>query len=304
MKEEILKQLLEIVAKDNIRIDEPMSKHTTFKIGGNADFFLRPTSEEELKHIMKVAKNNNIPITVIGNGSNVLVKDEGIRGFVIKPNFKYIKIVNKKNDSVEVIAGSGVLLRKLSETMKRESIEGLEFAAFIPGCVGGEVKMNAGAHGKEMKDVVKESKYMDLEGNIHIISNEEHEFEYRKSLFSRINGIIIETTFSLEYGDEDTITNNMKRHSEFRRTKQPIDMPCAGSTFKRGKDFITARIIDECGLKGKSVGGAEVSTMHAGFIVNKGNATAKDVLDLVDYVEKEVFAKTGKRIELELEILG
>ena len=188
--------------------------------------------------------------------------------------------------------------------MKRESIEGLEFAAFIPGCVGGEVKMNAGAHGKEMKDVVKESKYMDLEGNIHIISNEEHEFEYRKSLFSRINGIIIETTFSLEYGDEDTITNNMKRHSEFRRTKQPIDMPCAGSTFKRGKDFITARIIDECGLKGKSVGGAEVSTMHAGFIVNKGNATAKDVLDLVDYVEKEVFAKTGKRIELELEILG
>lgn len=304
MKEEILKQLLEIVAKDNIRIDEPMSKHTTFKIGGNADFFLRPTSEEELKHIMKVAKNNNIPITVIGNGSNVLVKDEGIRGFVIKPNFKYIKIVNKNNDSVEVIAGSGVLLRKLSETMKRESIEGLEFAAFIPGCVGGEVKMNAGAHGKEMKDVVKESKYMDLEGNIHIISNEEHEFEYRKSLFSRINGIIIETTFSLEYGDEDTITNNMKRHSEFRRTKQPIDMPCAGSTFKRGKDFITARIIDECGLKGKSVGGAEVSTMHAGFIVNKGNATAKDVLDLVDYVEKEVFAKTGKRIELELEILG
>lgn len=303
-KQEIYNELLKVIPKEKIKVDEKMSKHTTFKIGGEADFFLRPTTEDELKNIIGIAKKYSIPITVIGNGSNVLVKDEGIRGFVIKPNLKYIKINECGNDNVEVKAGAGVLLRKLSETMLKKSITGMEFAAFIPGCVGGEVKMNAGAHGKEMKDVVKETKYMDLDGNIHIISNKEHEFDYRKSIFSKTKGIIIETTFSLKYGYKEEISKNMKEHKTFRREKQPISMPSAGSTFKRGKDFITAKLIDECGLKGKSIGGAEISTMHAGFIVNKGNATAKDVLELAEYVEKEVFNKTKNKIELELEILG
>lgn len=303
-KEKIYEELLKGVCEDNIKKDEEMRKHTTFKIGGKADFFIKPTTKEELIHIFNIAKQNNVPITIIGNGSNILVLDTGIRGFVIKPNFKNIEINKIDDECVEVTAGSGVLLRRLAETMLKESIGGLEFAAFIPGCVGGEVRMNAGAHGFEMKDIVKSSKYMDFNGNIHTINNEEHEFSYRKSIFSRIDGIIIETTFLLKYKDKKEILQEMEDHKAFRIEKQPIFMPSAGSTFKRGTGFITAKIIDECGLKGKRVGDAEISTMHAGFVVNRGNATAKDVLELIRVVEQEVFAKTGKRIELELEILG
>lgn len=174
----------------------------------------------------------------------------------------------------------------------------------IPGTIGGAVRMNAGAHGLEMKDIVLETTYMDYDGNIKTISNKDQNFSYRKSIFSEEKWIILSTKLELPYGNKEEITAKMEEYSKFRKEKQPINNPSAGSTFKRGKDFITAKLIDECGLKGYTIGGAQISDLHAGFIINTGNATASDVLELIDYTKKVVYNKCNKNIELEIEIIG
>jgi len=174
----------------------------------------------------------------------------------------------------------------------------------IPGTIGGAVRMNAGAHGKEMKDIVVSTTYMDKSGDIFTISNEEQEFEYRNSIFSKKEWIILSTVLELEYGNKEEISSKMQEYAKYRKEKQPITYPNAGSTFKRGEDFITAKLIDECGLKGYKIGDAQVSSLHAGFIVNKGKATAKEVVQLIEYVQKTVLEKTGNQIELELKIVG
>lgn len=174
----------------------------------------------------------------------------------------------------------------------------------IPGTIGGAIKMNAGAYGKEIKDIVETSTVIDYSGNIHIFNLEEHKFEYRKSIFTSERYIILESTLKLKKGKKNEIEEKMKEYMTLRKDKQPYDKPSAGSTFKRGEDFITAKLIDECGLKGKQIGGAQVSKKHAGFIINEENATSQDILDLIEYVQKEVYEKTGKRIELEIEIIG
>lgn len=305
MIDNIINELFNIISKDKILFNEPMSKHTSIKIGGPAEVFIKATTVEEVKAVVELANKNKIPLYIIGNGSNLLVKDEGIKGIVLKPQLTQIKIEpqSKEENTTRVTVGSGVLLGALAQKLMQEGISGFEELSGIPGTIGGAVRMNAGAHGKEFKDVVDTTTYIDMQGNITTISNKEQQFEYRSSLFSREKYIILETTLNLKNGDKEKIKVKMEEYAKWRKENQPLEYPNAGSTFKRGNDFITAKLIDECGLKGYQIGGAQVSTKHAGFIVNTGKATAQDVLDLIEYVKAQVYKQTGKIIELELEIL-
>ncbi len=295
----ILEEIQKIVSKDKIFTNEPMSKHTSFKIGGPAEIFVKINNVEELKLIIKISKQAEVPITVVGNGSNLLVSDDGIRGIVLKIEFDKIEI----EESGKLKIGSGVKLAFLAQKCLKEKLEGFEFASGIPGTIGGAIRMNAGAHGSEMKDIVKKITCMTRDGKIQVISNEEAKFEYRNSIFSQNDYIILEAEIQLRKGNPEEIRSKMDEYATYRKEKQPIEYPSAGSTFKRGNDFITAKLIDECGLKGYQIGGAQVSEKHAGFIINKGNATAEDVKQLMKYVEEQVYNKFGKKIEAEIEII-
>ena len=304
-----LNELYSIISKEKVFINEPMSKHTSIKIGGPAEVFIKTTTIEEIIAIVNFANKNSIPLHIVGNGSNLIVKDEGIKGIVLKPQINHI-IIEEKNDQLEnskkyarVTVGSGVALAFLAQTLKEKGITGFEKLSGIPGTIGGAIRMNAGAHGKEIKDIVDTTTYLDMQGNINTINNKEQQFTYRSSLFAKEKYIILETTLKLQYGDKEQIAKKMEEYATWRKENQPIEYPNAGSTFKRGDDFVTAQLIDECGLKGYTIGEAQVSEKHAGFIVNKGNATAKDVLDLVKYVQDKVYKQTGKKIELEIEVI-
>lgn len=301
---EILENLEEVISKDRIKQNEPMKNHTTFKIGGPADFLIKINTIEELKKIIKFSKNKNIPITIIGNGSNLLVTDKGIRGIVIKLDLKEIQIQKNNEEKIEITVGSGVQMGLLAQKLLKLEITGFEEFAGIPGTIGGAILMDAGAYGKEMKDIVQEVTTIDYNGNIQSFSNEQSEFTYRHSKFSNKEYIILQTKIVLQKGNKAEIKQKMDELLKSRKEKQPIEYPSAGSTFKRGEDFITAKLIDEAGLKGYSVGGAKISEKHAGFIINTGNATAQDVLDLVKYAQEKVYEKFEKKIELEVKILG
>lgn len=299
----IYQKLLDIIPKEKILVDEPMKKHTTFRIGGNADFFIPVSEIYELKNILIIAKEFNVPLTIIGNGSNVLVKDNGIRGITIK---LYLKNISKEEveNSIIYTCGSGLSLTQIANIALNDEATGFEFAYGIPGSLGGAVYMNAGAYGGELKDVIIETRYMDKNGKVFIISNEDHEFGYRSTIFQKMDAIIIESKIRLKKGNKEEIKEKMQENMQSRKDKQPLELPSAGSVFKRGENFIAAKLIDESGLKGTKVGGAEVSTKHAGFIVNKGDATAQDVLELIDIIIKTVKEKTGFEIEKELLIIG
>lgn len=258
---------------------------------------------ENLKFILKLTNENKIPLTIIGNGTNILVKDDGIRGIVAKIELNNIEI-QKEEDKAVILLGAGVKNGMLAQMLLKEEIAGFEFAAGIPGSIGGAVYMNAGAYGGEMKDIVTEVTYMDESTNIHTIPASQCEFDYRYSFFSKNNYIILGAKIELPYGKKEEINEKMEANAKSRNEKQPIQMPSAGSTFKRGKDFTTAMLIDQCGLKGYKIGDAQVSTKHAGFLVNAGKATAKDMLKLIEYVQKTVFEKFGKEIELEIKVIG
>lgn len=302
---EIYNLLNKRISDENILQNESMKKHTSFKIGGNADFFVKAKSIEEVQYVLETCKNNDIPLTVVGNGSNLLVKDNGIRGVVLKVCIDDIDIEKKDETEAIITVGAGVALGKLAQILLQNSISGFEFAAGIPGTIGGAVRMNAGAYGSEFKDIVIKTKYMNDDGKIFELSKDEQKFEYRKSIFKDRNYIILETKLLLKnVPDSSVIKEKMDELKASRLEKQPLEFPSAGSTFKRGNDFITAKLIDECGLKGHRIGGAEVSTKHAGFVINTGDATAKDVLTLVEIIKKEVLNKFEKNIELEIEIVG
>ena len=301
-KQKIYELLTNEIKQGIVKIDEPMRKHTNFKIGGNADVFVIAKNIEEIKCVIKFSKENNILLTILGNGSNVLVSDKGIRGIVLQVGTKEIKIEKQKNALVEVEAG--VMLGALAQVLLKQSISGFEFAAGIPGSIGGSIRMNAGAYGGEMKDIVKDVTVLNEKGEISVLTNEECEFSYRHSRFTDSKEIVIKVTLKLPLGNEAEIKAKMDEYDQSRREKQPLNLPSAGSTFKRGSDFITAKLIDECGLKGYTSGDAQVSTLHAGFVVNLGNATAQDVLNVVNHVKQVVLEKTGKQIELEVELLG
>lgn len=291
------------IEKSNIKVNEPMKNHTSFKIGGMADIFIKIKSITELEKVLEYAKKKKEPITVIGNGSNLLVKDKGIRGIVLKIDIKKIDI-KENGQNVIVTVGSGNKLSETAGILFKNEITGFEELSGIPGTFGGAIRMNAGAHGKEMKDIVICSKYMNSKGEIYTIQNEEHEFEYRNSRFSKEKVIILETCLKLEKGNKEEIKQKMKEYLDYRKERQPIEFPNAGSTFKRGEDFITAKLIDECGLKGFQIGGAKISTKHAGFIINEKSATAQDVIEVIEYTKAKVYEKFGKTIETEIEIIG
>lgn len=296
-----IKQIEKIISKDKIYINEPMSKHTSFKIGGPAECLVKIQSAQELKDILKITQQQNIPLTVIGNGSNLLVLDQGIKGLVLKIEIDKFEL---NVETAQLTVGSGAKLAYIAQKSLKQELAGFEFASGIPGTIGGAIRMNAGAHGKEMKDVVKTITYMDKNGQIHIIQNEEAKFEYRKSMFTNHKDyIILEVEIQLEKGNSEEIQAKMTEYATYRKEKQPIEYPSAGSTFKRGNDFITAKLIDECGLKGHQIGGAQISEKHAGFIINKGNATAEDVIKLMEYTKEQVYNKFGKVIEAEIEII-
>lgn len=289
--------------KENLYYDEPMAKHTSFKIGGPADVFIKVDNIEELKETLDLSKKNQIPLTIIGNGSNLLVTDKGIRGITAKLNLKDIEI-KKENNKQIIKVEAGVPVGLLAQKLLKEEITGFEELSGIPGTIGGAVIMNAGAHGKELKDILKKVTAMDYNGNIHEFTNEECLFSYRNSRFQKEKYIILQATLELEKGNSTEIKGKMDEYMQFRKEKQPIEYPNAGSTFKRGEDFVTAKLIDEAGLKGYKVGGAQVSEKHAGFIVNVDNATAKDVIELTDYIKEKIEEKFGKKINLEIQIIG
>ena len=300
--EKIVNLLQKKINENNILLNEPMKKHTTFKIGGNADIFVKVNDIEQIKYVLQIVKENEIPLFILGNGSNILVKDEGIRGIVLKIELNKIQILEE--NKIKVIVDAGVKLSQLAQKLYKNSIKGFEFASGIPGTIGGAIRMNAGAYGNEMKDIVLETTYIDFNGKIHTISNEEHNFEYRSSRFSNEKAIILNTTLILEKGNINEIKEKMDDYNKQRKEKQPLEYSNAGSTFKRGEDYITSKLIDECGLKGTKIGKAEVSEKHAGFIVNTGDASFEDVINLINLVKKEVYEKFNKKLELEIEIVG
>ena len=303
LREIIEKSNLEI-PKERILFNEPMKKYTTFKIGGPAECLIKIENVEELKKVLKLANENNIKITVIGNGSNVLVLDEGIKGITLIIKIEGYNFYTLDNKKFIISVGAGEKIPKMGRIFLNNSLTGFEEISGIPGSFGGAVRMNAGANGREMKDSVKSVKCVDYLGNEKKFLNSEMKFEYRRSILNEEKFIVTEVEIELEKGDKEEILRKMEEYSNSRKEKQPLEYPSGGSTFKRGEDFITAKLIDEAGLKGLCVGDAEVSTKHSGFIINKGNAKAKDVLELVEKVKEEIYKKFNKKIELEIEVIG
>lgn len=301
--DDISEKLEKIISKNNIYKDELMSKHTSLRIGGTADYYLKVHKKEELKQILELAKNENIPFQIVGNGTNILVLENGIRGFVIKLEFKDY-VIEKEKNNVFITVGAGMPLAKLSFIALENGFSGLEEMSGIPGTIGGAIRMNAGAYGREMKQVVVSTECMNLDGEIEILDVDSHRFGYRKSAFENNHLIILETTIKLKYATKEEINKKMQQYMDLRKKNQPLEFPNAGSTFKRNEDIPTAKLIDDCGLKGYRIGDAEVSTKHAGFIVNKGNATSNDVLTLTEYIKKRVKEKFGKDIKLEILVIG
>ena len=299
----IMSELEKIIPKENIKLNEPMSKHTSFKTGGIAEYYIKAEDIKQIKNVVKYARENNIPLHIIGNGSNILVSDKGVKGIILKISLEKIEI-KLEDEDVIVNVGAGVKIMALAQKLLQQSITGFEELSGIPGTIGGAIKMNAGAYGKEMKDIVISTLYMDDEGNILELTNEEQEFSYRHSTFFENNYIILETKLHFKKGNSNEIKEKMDKCLIQRNEKQPTEFPSAGSTFKRGKDYITAKLIDDCGLKGYSIGGAQVSEKHAGFIINKGNATSQDIFNLIIYVKQEVFKKFKIKIKEEIEYIG
>ena len=291
----LLEELKEITKEENIFLNEPMKNHTTFRTGGPADYLVIPETVDEIKKLIEL----DCKKTFVGNGSNLLVKDGGIRGLTIKLTGLNSYTIN--DDIIE--ASAGCYLAMLSQVAMKNSLTGLEFACGIPGTLGGAVMMNAGAYGSEMSSLVLETEYISKNGIINKITD--HEFGYRKSIFQQLDGaIILSSKLKLQHGNMEEIKNKMDELMASRNAKQPINYPSAGSTFKRPEGFFAGKLIEDAGLKGYRIGGAEVSTLHAGFIINAGNATSTDILNLIKYVQDTVKEKYNVLLEPEVKIIG
>ena len=301
MNKEFLQNLREQIKAGTVTEQEPMNKHTSFAIGGPADVFVQPATREEIRSAVYCAKEAGIPFFVMGNGSNLLVSDEGFRGMIIQigKNFQAISV---KDTVIEVQAGA--LLSRTARAAWNAGLTGFEFAAGIPGSVGGAVAMNAGAYGGEMKHIITSVKVLDQDGQIYEIAGADMEFGYRHSKAEQDGLVVLEAVIELQTGDMDKIDEEMKRLAEARISKQPLEYPSAGSTFKRPEGYFAGKLIMDAGLRGYTVGGAQVSEKHCGFVVNKGGATAADVMQLVDDVKKKVKDSSGVDLELEIKTLG
>jgi UDP-N-acetylmuramate dehydrogenase len=299
-KELVFERLQDVMHEDNIKRDELLRDHLYTKLGGKADFFLTPTTYEEVQNIVKLSNEVDVPFTLLGNGSNLIVKDGGIRGIVLHlVNFKDIKA----NDQL-IVAQSGAAIIDVSRRALAEKLSGLEFACGIPGTVGGALFMNAGAYGGEISDVLDYCHVVDREGNLVKRTAAELELDYRHSNISENGDIVLEATFSLKPGNYEEIKDVMDDLTFKRESKQPLEYPSCGSVFKRPPGYFAGKLIQDSELQGTNFGGAEVSTKHAGFIVNKDNATAKDYISLIEHVQKTVKEKFDVELEREVRIIG
>ena len=313
---ELLTQIINIVGSDNVRTDEPMSLHTTFRAGGNAAYFVTPENENQLSELLKMCPK----YYVIGRGSNLLVRDEGYNGVIIHLGkyFSDIKLsqqkpVSKVSDSAEapsadipagIIAGAGAKLSDIATFAMKNSLTGFEFAHGIPGCLGGALVMNAGAYDGEIKNVLKSARLMAPDGSIVIKNAEELELGYRHSNITDDKLTVLSAELSLMPGEISAIEKKMKELAEKRREKQPLEFASAGSTFKRPEGHFAGQLIQEAGLKGFNVGQAQVSEKHAGFVINKGGATAGEIIELIETVQNKVLETSGVRLETEVRIIG
>ncbi len=297
----IVRELIDAGVRD-VRVDEPLSQHTTWRVGGPADLFIYPRSKDELERAMHIVRKHGLPWRVIGRGSNLLVRDGGIRGVVFKigEGLDGLSI-----DGTRVVAGGGCSLIKLSRQTARQGLTGLEFAEGIPGTVGGAVCMNAGAHGSETSRVLTSAEMILDTGERVVFSKEELGFRYRTSVLQgKVHGIVTEASFQLAYGDPQKIASEMARYRDRRKQTQPLQYPCAGSVFRNPPGDHAGRLIEASGLKGYRVGDAEVSTQHANFIINRGQATATDVLSLIDHIVRTVEERFGVRLKTEVQVVG
>lgn len=282
--------------------DEPMRNHTSFCLGGPAKLLIKPKDEETLIEILREIKKNNYNFYILGNCTNIIVKDKGFDGIIIKLKNK-LKDFKKVSDT-EIYAGAGVSLKKVSEFAMENSLTGLEFAHGIPGSLGGGVVMNAGAYDGEMKNVIKSVRLLDENFKVIEVSCQDMNFSYRHSLVQERDLVVLGATFSLSHGNKDDIREKYEEFDKRRAEKQPLDLPSAGSTFKRPSGYFAGKLIDDSGLRGFTHNGAGISEKHCGFVVNKNNATAKDVLETIEIVQKVVHDKFGVNLEREVKIIG
>lgn len=301
MNREVSSRFCGIVGSDNVYFEEPMKKHTTFRIGGAADYYLCPHTPEEIREIIQVCREEQIPWFVIGNGSNLLVSDSGYRGAVIQIYRNFSRVVCEET---VIRAQAGALLSQIAAQAQKSSLTGFEFAAGIPGTLGGAVTMNAGAYGGEMKDVLKSATVLTGDGQIRRLSAEELKLGYRTSIIKSGEYTVLEAEIGLERGDEEKIRSRMEELREQRKTKQPLEYPSAGSTFKRPEGYFAGKLIMDAGLRGFCVGGAQVSEKHCGFVINTGDATATDVVGLICEIQRRVEEQFGVKLEPEVRFLG
>ncbi|WP_352407828.1 UDP-N-acetylmuramate dehydrogenase [Acetoanaerobium noterae] len=293
--------LKNIVSEEDILTREYMKNHTSFKIGGSADFLVTPRTVDQIQNLIITLKKENIPVFIMGNGSNLLVSDKGIRGVVIKlsKNFSSFSISGD-----EVTAQSGILLSTLSKSIVNESLSGFEFASGIPGTIGGAVTMNAGAYDSEMKNIVEEVVTMDMDGNIKTFTNQEMNFRYRKSRVTDETLVVLEAKLKLEKGNIEDIKAKIDDFTVRRTTKQPLTAYSAGSTFKRPEGYFAGKLIEDAGLKGIIMRNAAVSSLHSGFVINTGDATCENILELIEFIKLTVFSKFGVMLEEEVRVVG
>jgi UDP-N-acetylmuramate dehydrogenase len=293
---------LRFISPDRIKLNEPMSRHTYFKIGGPVDVMVLPDSIEEIVRVLDYCREKSISCFVFGMGSNILVKDKGIRGIAIKLGDSFKKITRLGENLL--LAEAGVTLAQLCEFAANHSLSGLEFAEGIPGSVGGAIVMNAGAYGGEMKDVLVKVSALTPEGELVTLTGEDIKPGYRKTVFQNNGYIVLSAYIKLRPGNKEEIYSQMKQYSEQRRLKQPLEYPSAGSTFRRPEGVYVGPLIEQLGLKGFSIGDAQVSAKHAGFIINKGKATADDVIKLISYIQEKAQRELGIILETEIKIVG
>lgn len=296
-----MEKLRGILQEEQIRTKEPMSRHTTFRVGGPADFYVEPSDVAELTAVRALCREHQIPCYILGNGSNLLVSDQGFRGVMIAMGKAWSEITV---DGTHIRAGAGALLSQVANRALQASLTGLEFAAGIPGSVGGAAVMNAGAYGSDMAEVLEKVTVLTPQGETLTLPVGELDLGYRTSSIPRRGYLVLEAEFALKSGEAEEIRGRMEELALQRRTKQPLEYPSAGSTFKRPPGFFAGKLIQDAGLRGFSVGGAQVSEKHCGFVINRGGATAADVLKLCRAVQQKVQGESGVSLELEVKLLG
>lgn len=302
MQKDLFEKIINIVGAEYVKQNEPMKKHTTFRVGGEADLYVSVSDEKKAASLIRLLSIENEPYYIIGNGSNLLVSDKGFSGVILEIGSDMSEIIVSDD---EITVAAGALIVKVANEAYKNSLTGLEFASGIPGTMGGAVVMNAGAYGGEMKDVIKTVRLLNTEtGEIEVKSVDDMDFSYRHSIVKDMPYIVLSATLKLSKGNQEEIKARMDELKEQRTTKQPLEYPSAGSTFKRPEGYFAGKLIQDSGLKGYTIGGACVSEKHSGFLINKGNASASDVYNLIKYVQKKVLEDSGVELSPEVIMLG